>query len=87
GWYPGRAVHIHFKVHLPGNMEVTSQLYFPDAINAAAYTDPPYDQRGNADTPNAQDGILNGTADGGTLLSDVAAVAGGFAGSLTIGIL
>src|SRR5580765_1665508 len=32
GWYPGRAVHIHVKVHVHGNVVHTGQLYFPDAV-------------------------------------------------------
>ncbi|HYD39150.1 MAG TPA: intradiol ring-cleavage dioxygenase, partial [Allosphingosinicella sp.] len=38
GWYPGRAPHVHFKAWLPeGRGEVTSQLYFPDALSDAVY--------------------------------------------------
>ena len=36
GWYRGRAVHIHFKIRVPGDGgrtdEFTSQLYFPDEL-------------------------------------------------------
>src|SRR5690606_14847228 len=31
GWYPGRAVHIHFKIRI-NNYEFTSQLFFDDAF-------------------------------------------------------
>jgi protocatechuate 3,4-dioxygenase beta subunit len=30
GWYPGRTVHIHVKVHLSSNVVHTGQLYFPE---------------------------------------------------------
>ena len=30
GWYQGRTVHIHVKVHVGGNVVHTGQLYFPD---------------------------------------------------------
>ena len=30
GWYQGRTVHIHVKVHVRGNVVHTGQLYFPD---------------------------------------------------------
>jgi protocatechuate 3,4-dioxygenase beta subunit len=30
GWYPGRAVHIHLKVHVGGSVVHTGQLFFPD---------------------------------------------------------
>ena len=32
GWYMGRTVHIHVKVHLGGRVVHTGQLYFPDAL-------------------------------------------------------
>jgi protocatechuate 3,4-dioxygenase beta subunit len=32
GWYQGRTVHIHVKVHLGGNVVHTGQLYFPDKV-------------------------------------------------------
>ncbi|MVN87178.1 intradiol ring-cleavage dioxygenase [Deinococcus sp. HMF7620] len=62
GWYQGRAIHIHFKLR-PLNAsgkatgEFTSQLFFPETVNAAVLTRAPYSQKGKADTPNAQDGI------------------------------
>src|ERR671939_1838371 len=32
GWYQGRTVHIHVKVHVRGNVVHTGQLYFPDSL-------------------------------------------------------
>src|SRR5947209_19501200 len=32
GWYQGRTVHIHVKVHIGGNVVHTGQLYFPDTL-------------------------------------------------------
>ena len=32
GWYQGRTVHIHVKVHVGGRVVHTGQLYFPDAV-------------------------------------------------------
>ena len=32
GWYQGRTVHIHVKVHVGGNVVHTGQLYFPDSV-------------------------------------------------------
>ncbi len=37
GWYQGRTVHIHTKVHLGGNVVHTGQLYFSDAVTDAVY--------------------------------------------------
>jgi protocatechuate 3,4-dioxygenase beta subunit len=32
GWYQGRAIHIHVKVHVGGNVVHTGQLFFPDEL-------------------------------------------------------
>jgi protocatechuate 3,4-dioxygenase beta subunit len=32
GWYSGRTVHIHLKVHLNSSRLITSQLYFPGCV-------------------------------------------------------
>lgn len=61
GWYPGRAVHIHFKVRTPaaeGTYEFTSQLFFDEAVTAQVYGQAPYTSRGLATTSNASDRIF-----------------------------
>ena len=58
GWYQGRAVHIHVKVHVGGNVVHTGQFFFPDAITRQAYLARPYAARGNPDLTNAQDSIF-----------------------------
>jgi hypothetical protein len=35
GWYAGRAVHIHVKVHLGTDETHTGQLFFEDDVTAA----------------------------------------------------
>jgi protocatechuate 3,4-dioxygenase beta subunit len=57
GWYPGRTVHIHVKVHLGGNILHTGQLYFPDAVTDAVYRKAPYNSRPSRSTRNAADAI------------------------------
>jgi protocatechuate 3,4-dioxygenase beta subunit len=57
GWYQGRTVHIHVKVHLGGNVLHTGQLYFPDSITDAVYKKAPYSRRPNRSTRNADDAI------------------------------
>src|SRR3954451_17729422 len=57
GWYRGRTVHIHVKVHLGGNVVHTGQLYFPDAVTDAAYRKAPYASRPTRSTRNANDAI------------------------------
>jgi protocatechuate 3,4-dioxygenase beta subunit len=57
GWYQGRTVHIHVKVHLGGNLLHTGQLYFPDTVTDAVYRKAPYTSRPNRDVRNAADSI------------------------------
>ena len=58
GWYQGRTVHIHVKVHLGGNVVHTGQLYFPDSLTDAVYRKAPYAARGARDVRNANDSIF-----------------------------
>jgi protocatechuate 3,4-dioxygenase beta subunit len=58
GWYQGRTVHIHVKVHLGGNVVHTGQLYFPDAVTDAVYRKAPYSSRPNRDVRNSADSIF-----------------------------
>src|SRR6266516_6167213 len=57
GWYQGRTVHIHVKVHLGGNVVHTGQLYFPDSVTNAAYLKEPYSSRPSRDVRNATDSV------------------------------
>jgi protocatechuate 3,4-dioxygenase beta subunit len=57
GWYQGRTVHIHVKVHLGGNVVHTGQLYFSDTVTDSAYRKAPYSNRPNRDTRNASDSV------------------------------
>jgi protocatechuate 3,4-dioxygenase beta subunit len=57
GWYPGRTVHIHVKVHLGGNVVHTGQLYFPDMVTDVAYRKAPYASRPNRSTRNPTDSV------------------------------
>src|SRR5947199_4092194 len=58
GWYQGRTVHIHVKVHLGGNVVHTGQIYFPDGVTDAVYRNQPYSSRPNRDVRNAADSIF-----------------------------
>lgn len=84
GWYRGRAVHIHVKVHLGGNVVHTGQLFFPDALSDRVYRAAPYKARGNADMPNAADAIYR---NGGSrsLLRPVKSGMG-YVGSMVMGL-
>jgi len=51
GWYPGRTVHIHFKIRTdprPTGLEFTSQLYFDEAINDQVHCAGPICHQGAA---------------------------------------
>ena len=65
GWYAGRAVHIHAKVRLfdpygEVTTEVSTQLFFDDAVTDAVHSVDPYRERGQRDTRNAADAIYAG---------------------------
>jgi len=58
GWYPGRTVHIHFKVQPTENQVFTSQLFFEDKLSDQVFTQQPYAGRGQRNTLNSQDSIF-----------------------------
>src|SRR5712691_1068658 len=47
GWYSGRAVHIHFKVHPDTTKVFTSQLFFDDALSQQVFAQAPYASKGS----------------------------------------
>jgi hypothetical protein len=84
GWYPGRTVHIHVKVHLAGNVVHTGQLYFPDKVTDAVYRRAPYNRRGRRSTRNAGDFVFrNG---GRRSLLALRRSGAGYVGSITMGV-
>jgi len=88
GWYPGRAVHIHFKIRTdsasqPG-YEFTSQLYFNDALTDQVHAQAPYAARGQRTQKNDQDGIFR---DGGEqLMLQITKATEGYVGRFNIGL-
>jgi protocatechuate 3,4-dioxygenase beta subunit len=59
GFYPGRTVHIHAKVHLDRRTVLTTQLYFDDAFTDRIHARKPYSRAGRRDTFNDTDGIFD----------------------------
>jgi protocatechuate 3,4-dioxygenase beta subunit len=61
GWYPGRTVHVHFKIRIgphgkgAGGKEFTSQIYFDDALTDVIHAQPPYSNRGPRKVRNNRD--------------------------------
>jgi protocatechuate 3,4-dioxygenase beta subunit len=88
GWYSGRAVHIHFKIRTDPDSnqgyEFTSQLFFDEAFTNAVYTQTPYAAKGIPNTPNARDGIFQGS--GGQLTLNVVEEGDGYAAIFDIGL-
>jgi hypothetical protein len=66
GWYQGRAVHIHVKVHVAGTVVHTGQLFFPASVTNVVYKRTPYSAHGTTpDTLNPNDSIFrNGGSKG-----------------------
>ena len=82
GWYSGRAVHIHFKVHPDSTNVFTSQLFFDDALSQKVFTQAPYAAKGSTpDTLNGTDSIYQDL-----LLLTASEANGGYAAAFAIGI-
>ena len=85
GWYPGRTIHIHFKVRTDPDAaqgrEFTSQLFFDDALSDQVLAQPPYGTRGYRTTLNNQDGIFRDL-----LLLDVNPDGDGYAATFDLGL-
>jgi len=98
GWYPGRTVHIHFKIRtFTGSgataSDFTSQLYFDETTTDAVFASAPYNSRGPRDTNNAADSIYSaaladGTPSGSHLMLDLAPAGSGsgYVAGFTIGL-
>ncbi len=84
GWYQGRTVHIHVKVHVADNVVHTGQLYFPDSVTDKVFRRKPYSRRGKRTTRNANDFVF---AQGGkrSLLS-VRKSGSAYIASITMGV-
>jgi protocatechuate 3,4-dioxygenase beta subunit len=90
GWYRGRAVHIHFKVRVPGEgqrgHEFTSQWYFDEAITDQVHARAPYAAKGTRDRRNEQDGIYRQGNSGAGLMLRLSRSGDGYLGEYAIGL-
>lgn len=60
GWYPGRAIHIHFEVLDANSSYRISQLFFPEDITEDIFENhPEYSPFGFPDTGFANDGVIS----------------------------
>jgi hypothetical protein len=83
GWYPGRAVHIHFKIRSEGQ-EFTSQLYFDDVLTDRVHATGAYASHGQRRTRNESDGPFR--SGGRQLLLPVAEGGPGYAGTFDVAL-
>lgn len=84
GWYRGRTVHIHVKVHVAGNVVHTGQLYFPDKVTDRVFRRKPYSRRSRRTTRNANDFVF---AQGGRRsLLGLRKVGSAYVGTITLGV-
>lgn len=78
GWYPGRAIHIHFRVTLDGQSYLISQLFFAEALSEEIFAShPDYTAFGQPDTLNGNDGVIGGEDDLSPYLLDTERMADG----------
>jgi len=88
GWYPGRTVHIHFKIRTDSasqqGYEFTSQLYFDDSLTDQIHAQPPYTAKGQRTVNNDRDGIYRD--DGEQLMIQLTEDAQGYVGAFNIGL-
>jgi protocatechuate 3,4-dioxygenase beta subunit len=87
GWYPGRAVHIHFKVRTPAAAaakEFTSQFYFDESMTDKVFTREPYSAHTGQRTLNERDGIYR--EGGAQLMLAVTESVNGYDATFNIGM-
>jgi protocatechuate 3,4-dioxygenase beta subunit len=84
GWYPGRTVHIHVKVHVGGKVVHTGQLFFRDSFTDGVYKRAPYRARGPRDVRNHADSIYG--SEGSRSLLSMRTAGNGYAGSISMGV-
>ena len=86
GWYRGRAVHIHVKIRTTapsGAYELTTQLFFDEALTDSIHALPPYAAHGARDMTNARDGIFRS---GDQTVLDLAKRGDGYAATYDIAL-
>jgi protocatechuate 3,4-dioxygenase beta subunit len=81
GWYRGRTVHIHLKVHIDKATVLTTQLYMDEAVNDGVFATSPYDERTGRDTFNEDDNIFDESG-----IMTITQQAGGYLGVINLGI-
>jgi protocatechuate 3,4-dioxygenase beta subunit len=85
GWYRGRAVHIHMKVHVGGSVVHTGQLFFDDGLTEQVYGSAPYSSRGTPDVRNSADDVYRSAGAASAVLA-MTPSGNGYVGDITVGV-
>ncbi|HEX8904290.1 MAG TPA: hypothetical protein VF771_05570 [Longimicrobiaceae bacterium] len=93
GWYPTRAVHLHFRVRVEDGgaqpREAMSELFFDEASARAVHERSPYSAKGQPDTPNHTDCVyttLSAGEQAGLTVRATQAADGGYDAHVTLGV-
>jgi protocatechuate 3,4-dioxygenase beta subunit len=86
GFYQGRAVHMHMKVHTGGSVVHTGQLFFDPGLLSTVFHTSPYQSHGTSpDTPNDADSIYR-QAGGTSAIVATTPSGSGYAGTITVAV-
>ena len=91
GWYHGRAIHIHLKVHLGGHVSHTGQLFFPEDVTEQVAKFAPYANRlGVHRTTQTEDHIFQTQHGGASMVTltrlENGSNAAGFLATVTLAV-
>jgi protocatechuate 3,4-dioxygenase beta subunit len=91
GWYLGRAIHIHLKVHAGGHVAHTGQLFFPEEITERIAQLQPYAKHREVHrTTQDEDEIFESQHGAGGMLTlnrvDAKSDTGGFVATVTLAV-
>ena len=85
GWYTGRTVQIHVKVHVEGSVIHIGQLFFDDTFTDTVYADnAPYSARSARGLRNDNDGIFQ--QGGGSTVLAVSKSGDGYTTEMAMGV-
>lgn len=64
GWYQGRATHIHAQIYVGGSLKLSTQMAFPEDINAVVHATELYKGHGQNSTKNTTDNVFRDSLPG-----------------------
>ena len=85
GWYDGRTVHFHAKVHLRDRVVHTGQMFFPDEVTDEVLQNKLYASRGPRPVRNSDDGLFRFAGFGSTFALQPLH-AGGYAATIALAV-